>query len=74
MEEKILQSTIACQPPEDQFKSRTSPTKISPVVSAIVGRLNPDAIDNGDVEVHPSYFPVESNSESAPDPDTTLIK
>ena len=44
------------------------------MVSAIMGVLNHRAIDNGDVEVHPSYFPVESNSESAPDPDTTLIK
>ena len=42
--------------------------------SAIIGRLNHRSIDNGDVEVHPSEFPVEFNSESVPDPDTTPIK
>ena len=62
------------QPPEYHLKSRTSPTKTIPVVSAIMGRLNHHAIDNGDVDVHPSYFPVESNSESIPDPDTTPVK
>ena len=51
-----------------------SPPKISPVVSAIMGGLNHHAIDNGDVEVHPSEFTVKSNSESIPDPDTTPIK
>ena len=56
------------------FKSRNSSPKTSSVVSAIVGRLDHHAIDNGDVEVHPSLFPVESNSESVPYPDTTLIK
>ena len=44
------------------------------MVLAIVGRLNHHAMDNGDVEVHPSEFPVEFNSESVPDPDTALIK
>ena len=39
-----------------------------------MGRLNHHAIDNGDVEFHPSDFPVESNSESFPNPDTTPIK
>ena len=42
------------QPPVAHFKSRTSPPKTSPVVSDIMGRLNHRAIDNGDVEVHPS--------------------
>ena len=46
------------QPTEDQFKSRTSPPKTSPAVSYIMGILNHNAIDNGDVEVHPSEFPV----------------
>ena len=41
------------QTPADHFKSITSPPKISPVVSAIMGRLNNYAIDNGDFEVHP---------------------
>ena len=36
--------------------------------------INHHGIDNIDVEVHPSYFPVEYNSESVPDPDTTSIK
>ena len=56
------------------FKSRNSPPKTSPVFSAITGVLNHHVIDNGDVEVHPSEFPVKSNSEYVPDADTTLIK
>ena len=44
------------------------------MVSAIMGRLNNHAIDNGDVEVHPSEFPVEFNSGYVTDPDTTPIK
>ena len=39
-----------------------------------MGRLNHHAIDNGDVEVHPSEFPVEFISEFVPDLDTTPIK
>ena len=39
-----------------------------------MGRLNPHYIDNGDVEVHPSEFEVEFNSESVPDPYTNPIK
>ena len=62
------------QPPAYHFKSTTSPPKTSPVVSDIMGRLNHNAIDNGDVAVHPSEFPDESNSESFPDPNITLIK
>ena len=62
------------QIPASNFKSRTSPPKISPVVSDIMERLNPHSIESGDVEVHPSEFPVQSNSESGPNPDTTLIK
>ena len=37
-------------------------------------KLNHHDIDNGDVEVHPSESPVEFNSESILDPDTTPIK
>ena len=44
------------------------------MVSALIGRLNHRSIDNGDIEVHRSEFPVELNSESVPYPDTTLIK
>ena len=44
------------------------------MVSATIGRLNYHAIDNSDVEVHSSEFPVEFNSESVPDPGTTPIK
>ena len=50
------------QTPEAHFRSRNSPPKTSPVVSAIIGRLNHCAVDNSDVEVHPSEFPVESKS------------
>ena len=62
------------QRPSSHFKSRTSTTKISTVVSAIMGGLNHHSIDNGDVEVHSSEFPVELNSESVQDTDTTMIK
>ena len=34
------------QPPEAHFKYRTSPPQTSPVVSAIIGRLNHHVIDN----------------------------
>ena len=36
--------------------------------------LNHHAIDNGDVEVHFSEFPVESNYKPVPDPDNSPIK
>ena len=62
------------QPSAAHFKPRAYPTKTSPVVSAIMGRLNHHAVDNGDVEVHPSEFPDEYNSEYVPDPETTPIK
>ena len=48
--------------------------KTSPAVLYIMGRLNHHAIDNCDVEVNPSEFPVEFNYESVTDPDTTPIK
>ena len=62
------------QPPEAHLKSRTYPSKTNPLISEIMERLNHHAIDNGDVEVHPSEFPVDYHSESVPEPDTTLIK
>ena len=61
-------------PLEAHFKPRTSPPKTSPVVSDIMGRINHHAIDNGYVEVHPSDFRIEPNSEYVSDPDTTPIK
>ena len=48
------------QPPEAHSKSRTSTTKNSPVVSAIMGRLNHHTIDNGNVKIYTSEYPVES--------------
>ena len=36
--------------------------------------LNHHAIDNGDDKIPTSDFPVESNYESVPDPNTTPIK
>ena len=39
-----------------------------------MGKLNHNAIDNGDEKIPTSYFPVESNYESVPDPDTSQIK
>ena len=43
------------QPPEYHFKSRDSPSKTSPVVSAVLGVINHHTIDNVDVEVHPCF-------------------
>ena len=62
------------QPTEAHFKYMTSTYKTNPIISAIMGRLNHHAIDNGDVKVNNSEFTVEYNSESVPDLDTTLIK
>ena len=62
------------QPTSYHFKSSTSPTKTSLVVSAIMGRPNHYSIDNGDVEVSPPDFPFEYNYESVPVPGTTTIK
>ena len=45
-----------------------------PLPSDIMGKLNNNAIDNGDVKIPTSDFPVESNYESVPYPDTTSIK
>ena len=53
-------------------KSRNSPPKTSPVVSSTMGIFNHHSIDNGDVEVHPSEFPLASNYESVPYPDNNL--
>ena len=39
-----------------------------------MGRLNHHSIDNGDFGVHPSEFPVESNSEYFPYSYTTPIE
>ena len=39
-----------------------------------MGKLNHPAIDNGDVIITTSEFPVESNYDSVPDPDITPIK
>ena len=61
------------QPPQSHFKSRTSPPDNIPALSYIMVRLNHHAINNGNVEVHPSEFPVEFNSESVPYPYTTRI-
>ena len=46
------------QPPAAHFKYRTFPTTTSSVVSSSMERFNYHAIDNGDVEVQPSKFPV----------------
>ena len=62
------------QPPEAHFKSITYPLNTSPVVSAITSIINQHVIDNFDVEVHPSEFPVGFKPESVPDLDTTLIR
>ena len=50
------------KPTAAHFKYRTSSPNTTPVVSSIMGILNNHAIDNGDVKVTPSEFPVEFNS------------
>ena len=62
------------QPPSYHFKSRTSTSRTNPVISAILGKLNHHAIYNSDVKIPTSYFLVDSNCESVPDPYTTPIK
>ena len=62
------------QPPEAHFKSRSSLSRTNPVISAIMGKLNHRAIDNGDVKITTSDITVESNYESVTYPYTTLIK
>ena len=59
------------QPPAAHFKSRSSNSIANPEVSAIMGKLNHHAIDNGDIT---SDVPVESNYDSVPDPEITAIK
>ena len=62
------------QPPADYFKYSTSSSNTISVVSSTTGKLNHHEIDNVGVKVHTSDFPVEFNSESVPDLDTTPIK
>ena len=74
--EKPTDPPIECnsQPPTAHFKYMTSTPKINTFVSVIVCILNHHYIDNGYVEVHPSEFSFDYNSESVPDPDTNHIK
>ena len=62
------------QTTEVHFKSCTPAPKSSLVVSAIMGRLSHHAVDNGNLEVYPSYHPSEYPSDSVPEPDSTTIK
>ena len=55
------------QPPPFHFKYRYCHTKTSPVAMAILGILNHHAVDNDDVEVCSSYYPIESTSDSVSD-------
>ena len=67
-------SECKSQPPASHSKSSTSPSKTNPVISVIMGRLNHHAIDNVDIKVPTSEFPVEFNYESVLYQDTNLIK
>ena len=62
------------EPRSYHFKYRNSYSNNIPVDSDIMGKLNHHAIDNVDVNVHTSDFPVEFNSESVLYSDTTTIK
>ena len=44
------------------------------MISAILGKLNNHAIDNGGVKTPASDVPVGYNYDSVPDPDTTPMK
>ena len=70
-EPKELSREWNSQPLEAHFKSRSFPSRTNPVVSAIMGKLNHHAIDNGGIT---SDVPVESSYEYVPYPDTTSIK
>ena len=59
------------QPPEAHLKSRSSPSRTSPVVSDIMGKLNHCAIDYCDIT---SDIPVESSYDFVQYPETTPIK
>ena len=57
-EPKELQREWNNQPPEAHFKSRSSPYRTNHVISAIIGKLNHRAMDNGDVKIPTSDVPV----------------
>ena len=46
------------QPTSANLKPRTYPPNTTPMVSSIMSILNHHVIDNGDVEVHSSEFPI----------------
>ena len=46
------------QPPSVHFKPHNSAPKHSPLVSEITERINHHSVDNGDVELYPSYYPL----------------
>ena len=73
-EPKEPQRECKSQPPTAQFKSRVSPSITNPVISDIMRKLNYHAVDNCTVKIPTAEFTIESNYESVPDPDTTLIK
>ena len=52
----------------------TLPPKTIPVVLSIMGRLNYHAVDNGDVEVYTSDYPLESTSVYVTYTDNNSIK
>ena len=62
------------QPPSDNFKSHTHPTKNSPEFSDLMVRLNHHEVENGDAEVYTSYYELESTSESVSVPYKNPIK
>ena len=63
--ERNIQSLAA------HFKSRSSPSRTNPVVSATMGKMNHHTTGNGDITLD---VPVESSYDSVPYPDTNAIK
>ena len=51
------------EPPTVHFKYHNCPTQTSPVVLAVMERLNCHGINSGDVEIYPSNHLVESTSD-----------
>ena len=71
MNQKNHQDNVTSNIPWISSNPGPSPSRTNPVVSAIMGKLNHHAIDNGDIT---SDAPVESSYDSVPYPDTTPIK
>ena len=62
------------QPPSVHSKYYIPCFKNSNVVLAIMGRLNRHVVDNGDVDVYTTWYPLEYTSNYIPEPYNNTIK